>query len=398
MSSSFMFWVQRLYHLCLTRSDWNRGLSQTPVVIDFPRFGIWSLVFFLVAFSVVILPFIGCDFPIYGLRFSVGFCPSTLGFGGVFPVVEVNHYVFNLSAYVRQSYGLTFFSQFNPSIKLSNNHGHHRPFSLVNWRKNQSSYPKPVKARGSGLWFWCCKILFQRLYGHDHLDEAYNFLLYGIHRRGCTKAETLFDQREVDAFVMDDIMCSDMTMVMRLYLRRLYSYNMIGNYCKKKAFKAIGRGKMLFLQHIRLKICLYQKAYNIWDQNRKIKSKQTPRRRCWIRKYWYLLMATEFQLTEAVGFIMWCVKKSLSLELLAKHTIRIRGSIMEKENNRVKTQLAVKPLIRKASSNSLILFNRFQQMAHISAYVIICFSEILSIDYIFLWISHTCIMILCCKK
>ncbi|ESQ31692.1 hypothetical protein EUTSA_v10003595mg [Eutrema salsugineum] len=110
-------------------------------------------------------------------------------------------------------------------------------------------YFEQVKARGSGLWLWCCKRLFKGLCGHGHLDEAigmldtlcemtrmplpinlYKSLFYGFCRRGCAaEAEALFDHMEADGYFVDKVMytclmkeyCKDnnMTMAMRLYLR-----------------------------------------------------------------------------------------------------------------------------------------------------------------------------------
>lgn len=62
-----------------------------------------------------------------------------------------------------------------------------------------------------------------------------------------------------------------------------------------------------------------------------------------------LFMATRFQVTEALGFTMRCTSKSLSMELLAKHTIRIKRSLlMEKKKHRVNTLLADKSLFWEA--------------------------------------------------
>lgn len=160
--------------------------------------------------------------------------------------------------------------------------------------------------------------------------------------------------------------------------------------------------RLLIIQKMMMiRVCVSRhhlvKSYNNWDQTTKMnsKSKQNPDRRRWIRKHWYLFTTTEFHITEALGFSMLCVKKSLSYELLAEHTIRIKRSLfMEKENNKMKILFADKSSIREVSSNSLLLFYRLQQMAHISAYVIICFSEILSIDIVFLWLFQICILTL----
>lgn len=73
------------------------------------------------------------------------------------------------------------------------------------------------------------------------------------------------------------------------------------------------------------------KTFRKWDITKRIKSNRNHVRRCQIRKHWYLFMATRFQLTEALGFTMRCINKSLSLKLLAKHTIRIRSSFLEKK-------------------------------------------------------------------
>ncbi|KAG7546486.1 hypothetical protein ISN44_As12g018370 [Arabidopsis suecica] len=119
--------------------------------------------------------------------------------------------------------------------------------------------------------------------------------------------------------------------------------------------------------------------------SKKVMSKSVHHKKTRLRKCWYPIVIVSELMMEALGLDMRCAIWRSRQEKLSTYTIRIRArSNIEKENNGFNNPLASKANLRKASSNSLLFVHLSHYMAHIPAYVIICFRKFLYNDFVIL--------------